>query len=197
PTVYTYISYFDFVNRVIYLDSALSIALDLYIDGNESLLDELGVPRYMSRKLNAKHLGADVARVIGSALMPQEKQNLLDYIVSEGKVLYFMEKVLPQADAATLLGYTPEQWLWCRAHEREVWQYIVQQNLLFESNPMKFRYFVNEGPFNPLLDGAPARLAQFIGWRMVRAYLKKSGNDFQRLLQASPQEVLQASAYRP
>ena len=197
PVVYTYISYFDFVNRVIYLDSALSIALDLYIDGNESQLDELGVPRYMSRKLNAKHLGADVARVIGSAWMPQEKQCLLDYIVSEGKVLYFMEQVLPEADAATLLGYTPEQWLWCRAQEREIWQYIVQQNLLFESNPMKFRYFVNEGPFNPLLDGAPARLSQFIGWRIVRAYLKKSGNDFQTLLQATPQEVLQASAYRP
>lgn len=197
PQVYTYISYFDFVNRIIYLDSALSIALDLYINGNEGQLDELGVPRYMSRKLNPKHLTADVARVIGSDLLAQPKQSLLDYIVAEGKVLYFMEQVLPDADAETLLGYTKEQYLWCRAHEREVWQYIVQQNLLFETNPVKFRHFVNEGPFNPLLEGAPSRLAQFIGWRMVKSYLKKSGNNFQTLLHASAQEVLQNSAYRP
>lgn len=197
PTVYTYISYFDFVNRILYLDSALSIALDLYIDNNEARLDEIGIPRYMSRKLNSKHLDADVARVIGSSLMDTPKQTLLDYIVSEGKTLYFMEQVLPDAKAGTLLGYTEEQWLWCRTHERELWRYIVQQNLLFESNPVKFRHFVNEGPFNPLLEGAPARLSQFIGWRIVRAYLKKSGNDFQRLLKASPQEVLQTSGYRP
>ncbi|MCM1169902.1 MAG: hypothetical protein NC324_08215 [Bacteroides sp.] len=197
PEVYTYISYFDFVNRVLYLDSMLSIALDLYIDGNQERLDEIGVPRYMSRKLDAAHLGADVARVIGSALIKQEKETLLDHLVYEGKVLYFMQDVLPDASPETLFGYSREQVLWCKAHEREVWQYMVQQNLLYESNPLKFRYFVNEGPFNPLLEGAPARLSQFVGLRIVRAYLKKSSKDFNALLNASAQEVLQGSAYRP
>lgn len=197
PKVYTYLSYFDFVNRVMYFDSALSIALDLYVNGNEALLDEVGIPRYMSRKLNAAHLMPDLARVMGSSLIKQEKENLLDYIVHEGKVVYFMEQVLPETEMENIFGYTHEQVLWCKAHEKEVWQYVVQQNLLFETNPLKFRYFVNEGPFNPLLDGAPARLSQFIGLRIVHAYLDKSGTDFQSLLSAKPQEVLQVSAYRP
>lgn len=198
PAVYTYISYFDFMNRIMYLDSALSIALDLYIDGNETLLDEAGVPRYMSRKLNAAHLEADVARVLGSALIKQpERQSLLDHIVYEGKVVYFMEKVLPHAALEQIYGYDRMQLLWCKSHEREIWQYIVRQNLLFETNPLKFRYFVNEGPFNPLLEGAPARLSQFIGHQLVHTYLKKSGTDFNTLLAANPQEVLRVSGYRP
>lgn len=197
PQIYTYISYLDFVNRIVYLDSALSIALDVYIDGNEAAMDELGIPRYMSRKLNAAHLNADVARVLGSSLIKQEKQSLLDYIVYEGKVAYFMESVLPKESMEHIFGYDRTQLLWCKAHEKEVWQYIVTQNLLFESNPVKFRHFVNEGPFNPLLEGAPARLSQYVGWRIVRSYLKKSGTDFNTLLTADPQTVLQVSAYRP
>lgn len=197
PQVYTYISYLDFVNRIIYIDSALSIALDVYIDGNEAQMDEIGIPRYMSRKLNAAHLNADVARVLGSSLIRQERQSLLDHIVYEGKVVCFMEKVLPEESMEHIFGYDRTQLLWCKAHEKEVWQYIVKQNLLFETNPLKFRHFVNEGPFNPLLEGAPARLAQYVGWRIVHAYLKKSGNDFNTLLAADPQTVLQVSAYRP
>lgn len=198
PRVYTYISYFDFVNRVMYLDTVLSIALDLYVDGNEALLDEAGIPRYMSRKLNAAHLAPDVARVIGSAWIRQEeKRSLLDFMVYEGKVAWFMEQVLPGTSPENIFGYTKEQLLWCKTHEKEAWQYVVQQNLLFETNPVKFRYFVNEGPFNPLLEGAPARLAQFTGLQIVRAYLKKSGTDFQTLLSAAPMEILQVSGYRP
>lgn len=197
PQVYTYISYLDFVNRIVYIDSALSIALDVYIDGNEAQMDEIGIPRYMSRKLNAAHLNADVARVLGSSLIRQERQSLLDHIVYEGKVVCFMEKVLPKESMEHIFGYDRKQLLWCKAHEKEVWQYIVKQNLLFETNPLKFRHFVNEGPFNPLLEGAPARLSQYVGWRIVHAYLKKSGTDFNTLLTADPQTVLQVSAYRP
>lgn len=198
PTVYTYISYFDFMNRILYLDSALSVALDLYVDGNEQQMDEIGIPRYISRKLNAAYLEPDLARVLITSLLPgTERASLLDHIVFEGKIQYFMEQVLPHTEPSLLLGYDERQMLWCKAHEREIWQYMVQQNLLFETNPLKFRYFVEEGPFNPLLEGAPARLCQYTGRRMVQAFMKKTGNDRERLLQASAREVLQISAYKP
>ncbi len=198
PTVYTYISYFDFMNRILYMDSALSLAIDLYVDGNGKEMDELGIPRYISRKLNAAYLEPDLTRVLVSALLPKsEKASLLDHIVFEGKVLYLMEQILSKTETRLLLGYDEMQMIWCKAHESEVWQYIVQQNLLFETNPLKFRYFVEDGPFNPLLEGAPARLCQYIGLRMVRAYMKKTGNTPQQLLQTTPRQVLRLSAYRP
>lgn len=198
PTVYTYISYLDFMNRILYMDSVLSLALDLYVDGNEKQMDEIGIPRYISRKLNAAYLESDLTRVLVSALLPKtEKASLLDHIVFEGKVLYFMTQILPKTDLQVLLGYDETQMLWCKTHEKEAWQYIVQQNLLFETHPLKFRYFVEEGPFNPLLDGAPARLSQYIGLHMVQAFIKKTNNNRQQLLQASPREVLRISAYKP
>ena len=198
PEVYTYISYYDFANRVLYLDSVLSIAIDLYADGNEKAMDEIGIPRYLSRRLDSRYLLPDAAKVIGSALMPpMEKSTLLDYMVSDGKLIYFMQEVLPQAEPALLLAYTDEEYLWCESHEREVWQYLVQQNLLFETDPLRFRYFVNEGPFNPLLQGAPARLSQFIGFQIVERYMRKSGKNWESLLKEEPLAILRESGYKP
>ena len=86
---------------------------------------------------------------------------------------------------------------WCRKNEGLVWDYLVSQGLLFETDPFEFRYFVNEGPFNPLLPGAPARLAQFVGWRMVEAYMRKSDADWNALRQADARTLLEVSRYKP
>ncbi len=198
PDVYTYVSYLDFENRVLYMDSVLSIAIDVYADGNQALFDEMGIPRYLSRRLNPDYLLPDVARSMALAWVPaREAHDLLDYIVQEGKIMYVVNRLLPDIPASVLLGYTDEQMAWCKEHEGDVWHYLVQQDLLFETNPFQFRYFVNEGPFNPLLPGAPARLAQFTGWRMVESYMKRNGKDQDALWRAGAREVLQVSAYKP
>lgn len=198
PEVYTYISYYDFVNRILYHDSILTVALDLYLDDHAGAMDEAGIPRYLSRRFNSAHLLPDIARVIGaSRIQYPEKVSLLDYIASDGKLVYFMTQVLPEADMEHILGFSHEEYLWCKAHEKEVWQYMVQQNLLFETDPFKFRYFVNEGPFNPLLQGAPARLSQFIGWRIAERYVKKNHAEFSTLLACPPRDLLRMSGYKP
>lgn len=198
PEVYTYISYYDFVNRILYHDSILTIALDLYLDNHSGALDEAGIPRYLSRRLNSAHLLPDIARVIGARhIQTQERVSLLDYIAADGKLVYFMTRVLPDADMEHILGFSREEYLWCRAHEKEIWQYVVRQNLLFGTDPFQFRYFVNEGPFNPLLPGAPARLSQFIGWRIVERYIRKTEADFPSLLTCPPRELLRLSGYKP
>lgn len=198
PKVYTYISYFDFMNRILYLDSVVSIAIDLYTDHNEKMMEEVGIPRYLSRRMNSDFLESDLCRVILARLIgPRPGTSLLDYIVTDGKILFFMQQILPNTPEKTLLGYTEEEYLWCKAHEGEVWQYIVQQNLLFETNPTQFRYFVNEGPFNPLIPGAPARLNQFIGLRMIQSFNRKNRNEGKDLLSCSAQEVLRISMYKP
>ncbi|MDE5609921.1 MAG: hypothetical protein K2I66_06040 [Bacteroidales bacterium] len=199
PEVYTYISYYDFVNRILYHDSILTIALDLYLDNHTEALDEAGIPRYLSRRFNSAHLLPDIARVIGAKHIQTstERVSLLDHIASDGKLVHFITQVCPDADMERILGFSHEEYLWCKAHEKEVWQYIVRQNLLFETDPFKFRYFVNEGPFNPLLPGAPARLSQFIGLRIVERYLKKNEADFSTLLACPPRELLRLSGYKP
>ena len=198
PEVYTYISCLDYRHRVLYQDSVLVISIDLYVEGNQDLLDEAGIPRYLSRRLNAGYLRPDVARALGSALLgKKEPSSLLDNIVEQGKVMWFMRQVLPDVPAFALIGYTEEQYEWCRANEARIWHYLVQQDLIFETNPFEYRYFVNDGPFNPMMPGAPARLARFVGWQMVDAYVRQSGADWSVLRQADARTVLEVSRYKP
>lgn len=198
PVVYTYISYLDHPNRVFFMDSVLVVGLDLYIDGNQNLMDEYGIPRYISQRLNSAYLLPDAARIlVMSRLDAPEEGCLLDYIAWEGKIQYALHHVLPDEPDFVLFGYTEAQMDWCRKNEGLVWDYLVSQGLLFETDPFEFRYFVNEGPFNPLLPGAPARLAQFVGWRMVEAYMRKSDADWNALRQADARTLLEVSRYKP
>ena len=198
PDVYTYISYIDYNHRVLCLDSFLVIALDLYVDDNEALLEEAGIPRYLSARLNSRHLMPDIARAIAMQMLDDPtSDDLLSWIVYEGKILWFARQILPAQKASVLLGYSEEDFTWCKRNESSIWQYIVQQGLLFETNPFEYRYFVNDGPFNPLLPGAPARLAAFVGWKMVEAYMKNSGKDWAGLKQADAKEILNHSKYKP
>lgn len=198
PTVYTYNSYFDFANRIIYMDSILSIAIDLYTFDNEKYMTEMGVPRYISRRMNQEHLDADVAKVVlAHEIGERNGTRLLDYIVHDGKILYLMKKILPETPENILLGYSLEELEWCNEHEKEVWNFIVQRNLLFESNPSQFRHFVNEGPFNSQIQGAPARINQYIGIKMIEKYMKKSGSDINGLLKANADNILRTSQYKP
>lgn len=198
PEIYTYISYYDFANRILYLDSVLSIAIDLYLDDNEKEMNRLGIPRYLSRRLNSRFLLPDIAKVIGASyLSSNEKNTLLDYMVSDGKTLYFMKEVLPEAEPEEILAYIRDEMLWSRSHEKEVWQYMVQQNLLFETDPLKFRHFVNEGPFNPLLQGAPSRLSQYMGLQIVERFMDKTDKDWKALQDTDARNILRISGYKP
>ena len=198
PEVYTYISYLDYAHRILYQDTVLVIGLDLYADGNEALMDEAGIPRYLSSRLNSRYLMPDAARAVALSLIGDaEGDELLAWIVKEGKAMWFMRQVLPKAEPSVLLGYSDADFAWCERNEQAIWQYIVQQDLLFETDPFEYRYFINEGPFNPLLPGSPARLARFVGWKMVDAYMKRSDADWTVLREADPMTVLEESRYKP
>jgi uncharacterized protein YjaZ len=46
-------------------------------------------------------------------------------------------------------------------------------------------------------DNSPGRLGQWIGYRMVKAYQKRTGADLEKVLLANAQEILKKSRYNP
>lgn len=201
PEVYTYLAYpyfQDHASRVIYMDSVMVLGLDFYIKGNQYLMDKAGIPRYMSRRFSPDYLMPDAARILAvAAFGERDCKSLLDHIVQEGKVVYLMRRLLPDVSMPVLLGYTDEQMAWCEENESLVWNYLIQQDLLFSSDPFAYRYFVNDGPFNPMLPGAPARPSWFVGWKMVESYMDRKDTDMEGLSRADSRTVLEISRYKP
>jgi uncharacterized protein YjaZ len=129
---------------------------------------------------------------------PQPLNTLLDHMILNGKVAYFLEKTLPNVDIATRFGYTSEQMAWCRKNEKTVWAYLVGAKLLYEQDNFKYRTFVLEGPTIQMFPGSPGRVGHYLGYRIVKKYMENTGQTMPELFEEKDsQKILKLSNYRP
>jgi hypothetical protein len=201
PRIYTYLSFLDYENRVIFVDTALVIAIDMYLGAHCQFYDAIALPMYIRRRLDYEFIAPDAMRAVAHYELertPQPLQTLLDHMVLHGKVAYFLEKVLPESTSADRFGFTPEQMAWCRRSEQMMWSHLVGSKLLFEQNSFRFRAFIGESPTVQIFPGSPGRVGHFIGYRIVRRYMENTGSTFPELFaETDAQKILRLSNYRP
>jgi hypothetical protein len=128
---------------------------------------------------------------------------LLAKMVENGKILYFMDQVLDDKVADTVkIGYTGKQLDWCKTYEGDIWAYFVENNLLFETDFQKIQMYVSEAPFTPGIgeknESAP-KLGIWIGWQMVKKYMKENpAVTLQQLMaEQDAQKILSGAKYKP
>src|SRR5690606_18920677 len=94
-----------------------------------------------------------------------------------------------------------EQWEWANHFERDIWAWLLQENLLYEADYNRIQKYLGEAPFTPELgeqnDSAP-KLGVFIGWKIVRAYMERNPDiSLSGLLEINDaQKILDGSRYR-
>lgn len=181
----------------------IGIGLDMFLGADSKFYPALrgSIPHYLSRRFTPENI---VPRVIESyvreELYPQDALDvsLLQHMVYQGKVMYVMEKVMPDVADSLKIGYTTVQWEWANHFERDIWAWFLQENLLYEADYNRIQKYLGEAPFTSGLgeqnDSAP-KLGVFIGWKMVRTFMERnpeiglSGllgiNDAQKILDGS------------
>lgn len=201
PAIYTYLSYLDYDNRVLFLDSVLIVAIDMYLGANYEHYDAIALPMYIRQRLDEPFMAVDAMKAVAHYELtktPQPQKTLLDYMILNGKVLYFLEKVLPETKAHTRFGYTPEQMKWCEQSEKKMWTYLMASQLLFEQDNFEFRSFVEESPTVQVFPGSPGRVGHFLGYRIVKKYMENSKQSLPELFaEQDIQKILKVSNYRP
>jgi hypothetical protein len=201
PTICTYISYLDYENRVVFMDTALVIAIDMYLGAESEHYNAAAIPTYMRLRLDEQFIPVDAMRSVAHYELektPQSLQTLLDHIILHGKVAYFLEQTLPKTDMATRFGYTPEQMAWTKKNEKTVWAYLMAEQLLYEQNPFKYRAFVLESPTMQMFPGSPGRVGHYLGYRIVKKYMENTEQTIPELFtETDSQKILRLSNYRP
>jgi uncharacterized protein YjaZ len=125
---------------------------------------------------------------------------LLDHMILHGKVLYAMDLLLPETPDSLKTGYTAAQSEWCLDNEKELWQLLIDQELLFSPDPLVIRKFIQDGPFTAgMPEGAPAMLGKWTGWQIVRSYMNKHRDvTLEQLFKTTDSQViLSESGYKP
>ena len=182
------------------IGDAMVISLDWYLD-DEEVYDLIGMPKYMALRRNLPTLAKDVAKELYMNYVYQwRKQGLvIDEMVDNGKVDFFIEAMCPTMPDSILLGYSTKQWQWAVENEGAVWADIVGNRRLYDSSLDSYMMFFSDGPFTQAYSNdAPSRLGEFFGLNIIRSYFSNNEITLQNLMQRKDlQNIFQDSGYKP
>lgn len=202
PPTFTYVSGINFDNGPVMISpEAVMISLDFYLSNKDLVYDKVGMPRYVSRRCQPASLTKDLAEAMyySYVFMDVKAKNVLKEMIDRGKKYYFIEAMDPTLNDSVLLGYSSQQMEWAQDNEGQIWATIVGNNMLYANGFEQYRVLFNDGPFTAAFsDSAPARLGDFVGLQIVRAFMSNNDESLQSLLQMTDyQDILQRSQYKP
>lgn len=204
PTVSTIISEYS-LGAFVYGDNELAIGLDFFLGENYPYQaynrENPAFSAYLSRTFNRDHLVSKTIQALVSGLSDGPPGNrLLDVMIHNGKHLYILDYLLPYAPDSVKLEVRPEQVEWLKDNELEMWAFFLKEELLYSSDWQDIRKYVDYSPHSPgMPTEAPGRTANWLGWQIVKAYMKRhpemSMPDLFSLTDA--QAILDDSKYKP
>lgn len=184
---------------------ALCAGLQLHLGSNSMVYkSEAGqqlYPEYISRRFSTDYIAVNcIKNIIDDIHQPLKPgAKMIDIIADHGKRMYLLDILLPDTPDTLKLGYTAGQLKGCIASEGFIWNYFTENNLLFETDLLKTRSFLNDGPSTPEFGlGSPGFISLFTGRQLIRAYMKKNPKTtINELLSLDGQKILAGSGYKP
>lgn len=201
PQTYTYVSGYDFQYPVKYADSVMIIGLDLFLGRDFDMYKKMGVPLYISNRFTPDHIVPDCIKEMAYPLIPEKQgtYNLLEAMIEQGKLMYFTSRILPDVSDHLIIGFEPEQLSWCEDNEGNLWQFIIENELLYSSDSKAMSMFMVDGPFtSSFSDESPARTGVWLGWKIVESYMKRNKVSLIAMMgNTNSREILERSGYKP
>ncbi|MEO8795650.1 MAG: gliding motility lipoprotein GldB, partial [Daejeonella sp.] len=160
----------------------IGIGLDMFLGADSKFYPALrqSIPEYISRRFTQENITPRVIEGFAREDLFPEKdadRSLLSKMVYNGKILYFMDAVMPNVADSLKIGYTTKQIEWSKKFEPEVWAYFLQNELLYDTDYMKIQKYLADAPFTPGIgensESAP-KLGVYIGWQIVKKYMEKN-----------------------
>lgn len=183
-------------------DSVLGIGLDMYLGKDFPVYPLLpDYPAYMTRKFSREYILPNAVQALAQQMYPgaDPGAKLVVQLVEAGKQQYFMDLALPYTPDSIRLGYTKDQMEFCFDNEQLIWQYFVQQDLLYKSDWQDNMHFMNDGPSTQgMPEGAPGKIGSFVGWRIVTQYMTKHPEvKLEQLMKKDAMEIFAQAKYKP
>lgn len=200
PVIYTCISGFN--QSVVTADSLLGVSLDKYLGVDSRYYQELGLPAYKRKNMHPKKMVPDMIYAWGITEWPLDEKatTLLANMIAAGKVMYFVDAMLPEMADTLKLGFTKKQLQFCKENEAQMWTYLAEHKQLFTNERMEIKRFMDDGPYtSAFTDASPARTGMWLGLQIVRSYMKehKEVKLADLMNNTDYQGILSQSGYQP
>ncbi|RYM32939.1 hypothetical protein ERX46_12860 [Brumimicrobium glaciale] len=157
----------------------IAVGLENYISPKSNVISSIPnaeLYQWQRDRMNIDFLERDVLlNWIQVQLFNELDEKLAAHIIQAGKILYILNAAFPNAHEDYVLRYDKTQYDWAVKNETSVWNYLVEQQMLFKTDIRVRTNFLNEGPTTVgLAVDSPDRIGQFLGYRIVKGYMTKN-----------------------
>lgn len=186
----------------------IGIGLDMFLGkSGEKFYPALrqSIPHYIARRFSPEYISLRVAEVfLREEMFPErdEDRTLISKMIYNGKILYMMDQLFPDKTDSLKIGYTKEQLEWCTENEGGIWAYLLQNDLLYNSDYMAIQKYLAEAPFTPGLgenSSSAPKLGIWVGWQIIKEYMDRNPDVTipELMAETDAQKILKASKYKP
>ena len=204
PAIYSMVS--NFTYSAISYEKMLVVSLDFFLGANFKYdLDPDKYPRYIKKTMKKEFITAELMKAYFELRFPEEVysgRDMLSQMIYKGKRLFYLDLMMPETEDSIKIQYTKEQLAWAKRYEGMIWNQIIKNDVLYNSEELKISRYLNEGPFTNapgMPQETPPRIAEWIGWQIVRKYADQNkGSAVTKVLsEKNSQIILSVSGYKP
>ncbi len=185
--------------------SGLAVGLQLYLGKDFSVYHSEFItevyPDYQQRRFEAAYIPVNCMKNVISDIYPEKNGSdpLVYQMIDAGKRLYMLDHFLPQLADSLKTGYTQQQLDGCYDNEAGIWNYFVQNNLLFITDPIQAKDYMQDGPYTEVLGHAsPGFIGQFIGWQIIKKWMGTHATvTLPQLMSIPEKQIYDETKYKP
>jgi len=200
PIVKTIITGLD--SDLLVSDSIIVVSLDFYLGDGAKYQPR--IYEYLLRRYGPEDIVPSCILMFGISERfnkgDLKDKTVLAEMIAYGKSFYFAKRTLPCVPDSVFLWYTAEEMRGSRKNEDMIWARLIQDKVIHSTSMIDKRNYLGERPFTIQVgEKCPGRIAQWIGWRIVEAYMKSHPQTTLPELMAisDAQELFRESKYKP
>jgi len=201
PHVITLTNNVDYQIKTVYSDSLLLLSLDTFLGSNHPIYE--GIPNYIRKELDQKYILCQIVEKFASYVIPPTEERIfLAQMLHEGKKMYLQDLLLPDEAEGIKIAYTKEELVWVKENELYIWNYFIERQILYKTDPDLAQRLLEPAPFSKfyleLDNDSPGRVGRWIGWQIVKSFMNQNPEtSAQELLRMPFQKLFNLSKYKP
>jgi gliding motility-associated lipoprotein GldB len=199
PKVVTLIYEMDNHYKAIYADSIVLISLEMYLGKKHKFYE---YPEYQKQSFEPSQILPDIVQDFSlRKIKPPVERDLLSLMIYAGKQLYLKDALLPDYSDEDKIGYTTEQLQWCKENESNMWRFMLEKEMLYDTDTKMSQRFIDPAPFSKFGltsdNETPGRVGAWFGWQIVKTFMDNNEVPLQQMLLMNEKELFQKSKYKP
>ena len=205
PKVNLYSSALQMATEPIFLQpEANMLFIDVTGFMGEKNANYKGLDLYIQKSMNPSNIVPKVSEILAENLVPYngDHQKFIDELIYNGKLMTLQDAFLPNEPDYLKINYTQKQYDWAKSNEANIWNFFVENDLLFSDDQRLNERFIKPGPFSKFYteidNQSSPQIGIFTGWQICRAFFKeKPETKLQDFLKMNSEQIFNESNYKP